>query len=85
MHIQDATYHLDNYQLKPTNRTENNIFNHMIKFFKSNNKSDNKPSIHFNVEITEGQEGILNPYANNMVVGRLLNDDGGKRARINIT
>ena len=72
MHIQDAAYQFDNYHTQPPNKTRMDIFNQIIQFLKSNNKYDDKPSKHLNVEITEGEEGILNPSANNMVICRLF-------------
>ena len=38
IHIQDTAYQIENYHLKPHNKTGIDLFNHMIQFCNNNNK-----------------------------------------------
>ena len=62
-----------------------NIFDRIIKLRNNNNKSDGNPISHLNVEIAEVQEGIFNPSDNDMAIGGILNNAGGKGTQMNIT
>ena len=85
MQVQYATYNLENYHLKPPNKTGIYLFIRMVQFRKNNNRYYCKPSSHLNVKMKEVQEVILNPSVDCMDIGGLFNGFGGKYFQVKIT
>jgi len=82
--MRNATDGLTSFELKPDGLSRDDLFRHMIKHRKRASNTQFQPSEYLDVEMKDIQKAILTPSAYDLAASRVLENAGGKGARMKI-